>query len=469
LLHRHGAASIGNGRERVRLSKRKKQTSLHDRLRKHLGVDPATLAVVERNFPIYHRANLQLAIEQVVVAVDPKFKLDGLVVSHEYDSVSLSKLAHRGIGKEFPPGPVEYHDAELADGKSLACVKRGIYRCRTDAGPLAILVTQQPHSYPPQLLVEVMAPDRAHAQDVLRDLTVATERSPAFVGQVISLEMGCNRELAVRYHRLPEIRAEQIVLPEAVLRRLDRHTRGFVTHAKRLRDAGRHLKRGILLHGPPGTGKTLSAMYLAAQMPGRTVIILTGGGLSSIEVSGVMARALAPVTLILEDVDLIGTLREHQSVGANALLFELLNQMDGLAEDADVLFILTTNRPDMLEPALASRPGRVDQAIEIPLPDAACRQRLFDLYAKGLSLTLDDAHALIQRTQGVSAAFIREMFRKAAILAAEAEGQSNGHGQALVVTQQHVDQAIDELLIAGGVITQRLLGVGPIATAQSED
>jgi ATP-dependent 26S proteasome regulatory subunit len=449
----------------VQLNKRKRQTSLYSRLRKHLGADPATLAVVERNFPIYHRANLQLAIEQVVVAVDTKFKLDGLVVGHEYDSVSLSKLAHPGIGREFPPGPVEYHDAELADGKSLACVKRGIYRFRTDAGPLAILVTQQPHSYPPQLLVEVMAPDRAQAQDVLRDLSVATERSPAFVGQVISLEMNCNRELAVRYHRLPQICAEQIVLPEAVLRRLNRHAVGFVRHAARLRDAGRHLKRGILLHGPPGTGKTLCAMHLAAQMPGRTVIILTGGGLSSIEVSGVMARALAPVTLILEDVDLIGTLREHQSVGANALLFELLNQMDGLAEDADILFVLTTNRPDVLEPALASRPGRIDQAIEIPLPDAQCRKRLLDLYARGIHLHLDDPQAVIQRTHGVSAAFIREMLRKAAILAAESDGHDVDTRGKLVVTQDHVNQAIDELLIAGGVITQRLLGVAPPAAS----
>ena len=49
-------------------------------------------------------------------------------------------------------------------------------------------------------------------------------------------------------------------------------------------------------------------------------------------------------------------------------LFELLNQMEGLAEDEDLLFVLTTNRPDLIEPALAARPGRVDLALEIPLP-----------------------------------------------------------------------------------------------------
>src|SRR4029077_10422677 len=137
------------------------------------------------------------------------------------------------------------------------------------------------------------------------------------------------------------------------------------------------------------------AMYLASQMPGRTVLILTGGGMNSIEASGILARALAPVTVVLEDVDLIGTLREHQTVGANALLFELLNQMDGLAEDADVLFVLTTNRPDVLEPALASRPGRIDQAIEIPMPDDECRRRLLALYGRGLQFEMTGLERLV--------------------------------------------------------------------------
>lgn len=89
-------------------------------------------------------------------------------------------------------------------------------------------------------------------------------------------------------------------------------------------------------------------------------------------------------------MDLIGTERNNQTVGANALLFELLNQMDGLAEDTDILFILTTNRPDILEPALAARPGRVDQAIEVPPPDAECRRRLFELYRRGVQLEVAD-------------------------------------------------------------------------------
>src|SRR4029079_2655231 len=150
----------------------------------------------------------------------------------------------------------------------------------------------------------------------------------------------------------------------------------------------------------PGTGKTLSAMYLVAQMPGRTVLLLTGESVGPIETVCKRAPTLAPATVILEDVDLIGTERQHQSVGANALLFELLNQMDGLADDTDLLFVLTTNRPDILEPALAARPGRIDQAILVPPPDADCRRRLLELYGQGLSSEGIDWKGVVERTAG---------------------------------------------------------------------
>jgi len=133
------------------------------------------------------------------------------------------------------------------------------------------------------------------------------------------------------------------------------------------------------------------------------------------------------------------------------LLFELLNQMDGLAEDADILFVLTTNRPDLLEPALAARPGRIDQAIEVPVPDAECRRRLFDLYGRGLEIdaTLD---RYVERTAGVSGAFIRELLRKAALFAAD-EGVRK-------VNDRHFDAAAHEMLVEGGALTKSLLGAG---------
>ena len=203
-------------------------------------------------------------------------------------------------------------------------------------------------------------------------------------------------------------------------------------------------------------------MYLVSQMSGRSVLLLTGAGMRSIEAACHLARMLAPTTVILEDVDLIGTEREMQTVAANALLFELLNQMDGLAEDTDILFLLTTNRPDMIEPALASRPGRIDQAIKVPPPDAACRRRLFELYGRGLELKLTNMDRVIERTEGVSGAFIRELLRKAAVFAADENGESP-----LVIQDRHIDEALGELLVAGGALTQSLLGVANVAGSTS--
>lgn len=125
--------------------------------------------------------------------------------------------------------------------------------------------------------------------------------------------------------------------------------------------------------------------------------------------------------------------------------------MDGLADDADVLFLLTTNRPDVLEPALAARPGRVDQTFELPLPDAACRRRLFELYGRGLTVRAADLDRFIARTERASAAFIRELMRKAALFAAD-------EGPELVVEDRHLDQALHELVVHGGELTRSLLG-----------
>ena len=159
-----------------------------------------------------------------------------------------------------------------------------------------------------------------------------------------ALAPGNQGALDVHFHHLPEIQRDNIILPEGVLGRVERQTVGFSQLNERLKAAGRHIKRGLLLYGSPGTGKTLTAMYLANQMQGRTTLLLTGRGIGLLEGSCKMARLLQPATIILEDVDLIAEERTEQESGCNALLFELLNQMDGLAEDADILFLLTTNR-----------------------------------------------------------------------------------------------------------------------------
>jgi len=111
---------------------------------------------------------------------------------------------------------------------------------------------------------------------------------------------------------------------------------------------------------------------------------VTGKSVQFVREACALARLVSPALVVIEDVDLIAEDRGMHP-GQHPLLFQLLNEMDGLAEDADVVFVLTTNRADLLEPALAARPGRVDQAVALELPGPDARRRLFDLY-RGASL-----------------------------------------------------------------------------------
>jgi ATP-dependent 26S proteasome regulatory subunit len=304
-----------------------------------------------------------------------------------------------------------------------------------------------------------MAPTREAAEAFLAGLRTAMRKRNVYRGHVLSLADTRMGTMEVKFHRLPDVARENIILPRGLLERIERQTVRFSELSEKLKEAGRHLKRGILLHGPPGTGKTLTAMYVARAIRDRTVLLLTGRGQGMIEQSCALARALQPSIVILEDVDLVAEERTRPGAACTGpLLFELLNQMDGLADDADVLFLLTTNRPDLLEPALAARPGRVDQAIEIPLPDAECRRRLFELYSAGL--TLGDIHwdTFVQRTESASAAFIREMMRKAALFAADESSDR--------VEDKHLDEAVHELVVEGGSLTQKLLGFGSARDAE---
>jgi hypothetical protein len=265
-------------------------------------------------------------------------------------------------------GAGQYTNITLDDDRVLACIHSGLCFITAGAERLAVLVRgPRERGWGDQTIeLQVMAADQARAAIFLAEIRTAVRQRSVYRGRVISVaaaRTGPGLDLIIKFHRLPAVDRQAIILPAAVLERIERQTIGFAQQSERLRRAGRHLKRGLLLYGPPGTGKTLTAMYLAARLPERTVLLLTGCDVGLIEQSCALARLLQPATLVLEDVDLIAQERTHQSTGANTVLFELLNQMDGLADDADILFLLTSNRPELLEPALAARPGRIDLAI----------------------------------------------------------------------------------------------------------
>jgi hypothetical protein len=423
------------------------------KLRDHFGTDPIHLPTVRETFEKADHPNLHLAVSGLLSGDDWISQLLGCIVPDAHEGVRFSHLLTPYYGTEAKEGPVEYLNILLHDDRVLVCVNTGLYLAHDGHEPVALLISG-PRDWHNTIDIEVMALDPDRAEHILGMLRTSMRAHNVYRSHVVSLAPGNQGALEVHFHYLPEIQRDNIILPEGVLGRVERQTIGFSRLNERLKAAGRHIKRGLLLYGPPGTGKTLTAMYLAHQMQGRTTLLLTGQGVGLLESSCNMARLLQPATIILEDVDLIAEERTKQDTGCNALLFELLNQMDGLADDADILFLLTTNRPDILEPALAARPGRIDQAIEIPLPDSDCRRRLFDLYAQGLTLRLEHLPELIDQTEGVSAAFIRELMRKAALFSADESNES----EAIVVEDHHIDEALKELVFEGGELTKRLLG-----------
>jgi ATP-dependent 26S proteasome regulatory subunit len=252
-------------------------------------------------------------------------------------------------------------------------------------------------------------------------------------------------------HKLPAVQREEVILPEATLKLLDRNVLSFVGSRPQLRRLGQSTRKGILLYGPPGTGKTHTIRYLASNLPGHTTLIITAAQVALLAHYISLARLLQPAMVVIEDVDLIARDREHMGPCEESLLNELLNEMDGLKQDADILFILTTNRPEQLESALASRPGRIDQAIEVPVPDDIGRRKLVQLYGRGLPLGDAVVGEAAERTKGVSAAFIKELMRRIAQASIARDGGAT-------VESGDISEALDDMLFAGGKLNVKLLG-----------
>jgi hypothetical protein len=430
------------------------ESPVRRRLRAHFGVDPADLPVVSRPLQQWDRPNLQVAMDAWLVGRE--VEVLGVASMQGYRA-GLAELVRGGEwASALELGAIEHVEVPLGEHDSVTCVQTGLWLVADGDGPLVVMLKSLDIGAGEQLGLELMAPERGRAEAVLLELRALMAEHNVYRGRVLELRgrwFHGDEAAPLTVRVLPDVARERIVLADGVLERIERQALGFARHASALRASGRHLRRGLLLHGPPGTGKTLTVMYLASRMPERTVVMLTGQSLGQVALSVDLATALAPAMVVLEDADLVAMERSFEPT--NAVLFELLNAMDGLDEDHDVLFVLTTNRPERLEPALAARPGRIDQAIAFTLPDAAGRERLLSLYGEGLDTGLQDPDAIIAELDGTSPAFIRELLRRAALVAAEAGGER------LHVGDRELRAALEELRRGGDDLTQTLLGAQP--------
>ena len=355
-------------------------------------------------------------------------------------------------------GPVSYARERTGPDTDRRVVAFGTGELHIDGVPLVFLQRAASNRYGrDSYTLEVLSPDADTADTFVRLLHARMAELSSLRGQVISFAADPfeydTPSGAIRFLRRPEVTADQVVLPPGVLDRITRHVVGIGDRRDQLRSAGQHLKRGVLLYGPPGTGKTHLVRHLLAATPGTTAVLLSGNTLSALGTAAKLAAANQPAMVVLEDCDLIAEARGGDSGGA---LFEMLEAMDGLSGDADVTFLLTTNRVDLLERALVERPGRVDLAVEVEKPDLAGRRRLFDLYAAGLladgSVSAGTAALVAERTAGVTASFTKELIRRS-VIDALADGRAVGDADLLA--------ALDEMLSDAEHLTRRLLGGGP--------
>jgi hypothetical protein len=410
--------------------------------------------VVTRDLPPFEHVNVQTAVDAWSARAGRTVEIRGIAMPPHYGGLSLQQLV---AGEALPPlrlAAPALTDLPNGPGSTLGCLRLALLLVTDEHGRYVVMI-QGPNEHQPGLQIEVAGLAVDLAQHLLAELDQLRAELNVYRGHLLDVSLNPMGGVALTFADPPGLSREDVVLPATVLARVERHALGVASHRQALLAAGQHLKRGLLLYGPPGTGKTHTTRYLMGQMTGYTRLVLTGRTLIAVGAVTDLARALLPAVVVLEDVDLVA---EERSLGpaSSPVLFDLLDAMDGAAPDADLLFLLTTNRADLLEPALATRPGRVDVAVEITLPDAPARERLLTLYGQNvpLALTDEDVSLAVERTDGTTASFIKELIRRSVL-------ESLHDDPALrAVTGTHLARALDDLLDAAQAVTRTLLGVG---------
>lgn len=201
----------------------------------------------------------------------------------------------------------------------------------------------------------------------------------------------------------------------------------FFTHGEMYRRRGVKIPGGILLCGPPGVGKTLLAKAVAGEAgvnffsisASQFVEIYVGVGASRVRALYQEAKENAPSVVFIDELDAVG--RERGLIKGSggqerdATLNQLLVSLDGFEGRGEVITIASTNRPDILDPALV-RPGRFDRKIFIPKPGVIGRMEILKVHARKKPMADDvDYMAVASMTDGMVGAELANIIEVAAI------------------------------------------------------
>ena len=204
----------------------------------------------------------------------------------------------------------------------------------------------------------------------------------------------------------------------------------FLREPSKFQKLGGKIPKGVLLLGPPGTGKTLLARAVAGEagVPFFTISgadfveMFVGVGASRVRDLFEKGKKHAPCIIFIDEIDAVG---RHRGAGLGGghdereqTLNQLLVEMDGFEQNAGVIIIAATNRPDVLDPALL-RPGRFDRQVVVDRPDVKGREGIFKVHIRNIPLDKSvKLEVLAKGTPGLSGADIANLVNEAALLAA---------------------------------------------------
>jgi hypothetical protein len=462
-----GAAACGAVVYGVVRWRQSKYKWLATELQEFFKVEDATrMQVRRRSYPVHMAPDAKRGVDSWLEQPALTSRLFGIPITNSFMSeVGVAALLSPQNDGWYLPGSVQYDSYDIGDEQTVECPRHALWLVEVRGVKLAVLWTSNTqHSgcgFATRLHVEVGflsdSPAEQVADDFLRHLEKAVSDGRSYRGRILSLDVedeyrGTKAGLTV--HKLRQVAREDVILPEETVTLLERNLVRFVDQRATLARLGMPTKKGLLFYGPPGTGKTHTIHYLIGALRGHTTLLITAEQIANLAEYMQLARLLQPSLVVIEDVDLIARDRDSSGVCEQSMLNRLLNEMDGLRQDSQIIFVMTTNRPQALEAALAARPGRIDQAVEFPLPDAEGRKRLIGLYACGAKIADDVVADAARHTEGVSASFIKELMRRAIQFHLECRPDA----KAPEILRNDIDQAIEEMLWSGGALNRLLLG-----------